>query len=93
MSICDLAEDQEVWALNMLCRSGVLKPCVSHEGVYVEQGNDVDCTYKYGTTVFNNDRDKLPFDDLAEARDSIKLAYDVYSGNDYCPLCHKYMDD
>lgn len=93
MSICDLAEDQEAWATEMLWRARVLEQCGSHEGVYVEQGNDVDCAYKYGTTVFNNDRDKCLYDDLTEALDSIKQAYDVHGGNDRCPLCYKYVDD
>lgn len=93
MSVSDLCDEQEAWALKMLRNAGVLAECRSHEGVFVEQGSDAESAYRYGTTVFNNDMDKCLFDDLTQARDSIKQAYDEHGGNDICPLCSKYADD
>ncbi|HFN5235672.1 TPA: hypothetical protein ACNBKZ_002043 [Escherichia coli] len=42
MSINELESEQKDWALSMLCRSGVLSPCRHHEGVYVDEGIDIE---------------------------------------------------
>ena len=93
MSVSDLAMSEENWAMKMLCRSGVLTECQHHECVYVEEGNDVVSAYKYGTKVFNEDPAKTPFTILTEARDAIKIAYDVHGGNDVCPHCQKRWEE
>ncbi|HIA8501092.1 TPA: hypothetical protein ACWS8Y_004102, partial [Escherichia coli] len=51
MSINELESEQKDWALSMLCRSGVLSPCRHHEGVYVDEGIDIESAYKYSMKV------------------------------------------
>lgn len=88
MSIDQLCMRQEDWALEMLCRSGALTPCVHHEGVYVDEGIELSDIYKYGTAAYKNSNGGSPFSDIREMTDAIKSAYDEHGGNDYCPLCH-----
>ncbi|HFY6813327.1 TPA: hypothetical protein ACIICM_004474, partial [Salmonella enterica subsp. enterica serovar Typhimurium] len=54
MSINELESDQEDWALSMLCRSGVLSLCRHHEGVYVDEGVDIESAYKYSMKVYKS---------------------------------------
>ena len=93
MSVNDLCQEQYEWALEMLGRSDVLCQCKTHEGVYIEQGNDIDSAYKYIAGVFRNNSEKPPFTSLTEARDSIKQAYEDQCGNDCCPLCFRNIED
>lgn len=53
MSINELESEQKDWALSMLCRSGVLSPCRHHEGVYVDEGIDIESAYKYSMKVIS----------------------------------------
>ncbi len=52
MRINELESEQKDWALSMLCRSGVLSPCRHHEGVYVDEGIDIESAYKYSMKVY-----------------------------------------
>lgn len=87
MSIDQLYMQQENWAIRMLYMSGVLSECVHHEGVYIENGEDVESAYKYAMRAFKNNMDDSPFDEVREMTDAIKRSYEEHGGNDICPLC------
>lgn len=88
MSIDQLCLAQEEWALRMLCSSEVLSECEHHEGVYVENGEDVRKAYKYAMAEFKKNKDDSPFEEVSEMTDAIKSAYEEHGGNDDCPLCY-----
>ncbi|WP_368667582.1 hypothetical protein [Ancylomarina sp. 16SWW S1-10-2] len=67
MSINELESEQKDWALSMLCRSGVLSPCRHHEGVYVDEGIDIESAYKYSMKVYKSNEDKSPFCNVRES--------------------------
>lgn len=69
MSINELESDQEDWALSMLCRSGVLSLCRHHEGVYVDEGVDIESAYKYSMKVYKSNEDESPFCNAREMTD------------------------
>lgn len=58
MSINELESEQKDWALSMLCRSGVLSPCRHHEGVYVDEGIDIESAYKYSMKVYKKTQNR-----------------------------------
>ncbi|WP_353051751.1 hypothetical protein [Escherichia coli] len=75
------------------CRSGVLSPCRHHEGVYVDEGIDIESAYKYSMKVYKSNEDKSPFCNVREMTDTVQNYYHEYGGNDTCPLCTKHIDD
>ncbi len=93
MSIHDLCEDQEQWAMQTLMGSGVLTRCRIHNDVILDSGNDASSAYKLGTYLYQKDNCSNLFNTLSEARDAIKDAYESYCGIDDCPQCSKYIDD
>lgn len=93
MSINELESEQKDWASSMLCRSGVLSPCRHHEGVYVDEGIDIESAYKYSMKVYKSNEDKSPFCNVREMTDTVQNYYHEYGGNDTCPLCTKHIDD
>ncbi|EOX3671025.1 hypothetical protein ACPFZO_003827 [Escherichia coli] len=93
MSIHDLCEDQEQWAMQPLMGSGVLARCRIHNDVILDSGNDASSAYKLGTYLYQKDNSCNLFNTLTEARDAIKDAYESYCGIDDCPQCSKYIDD
>ncbi|MDC9066016.1 hypothetical protein PSJ60_13710 [Escherichia coli] len=52
MSIHDLCEDQEQWAMQTLMGSGVLARCRIHNDVILDSGNDASSAYKLGTYLY-----------------------------------------
>ncbi|MCA8509946.1 hypothetical protein N6O32_24405, partial [Escherichia coli] len=55
MSIHDLCEDQEQWAMQTLMGSGVLARCRIHNDVILDSGNDASSAYKLGTYLYQKD--------------------------------------
>lgn len=93
MSINDLAMEQEIWAMEMLGRSGALTPCPRHEGVYVDEGIEGPEIYKYAMGAYNNSNGNSPFESAREMTDAVKSSYDEHGGNDVCPLCSARADE
>ncbi|WP_309486044.1 hypothetical protein [Escherichia coli] len=70
-----------------------LFPCRHHEGVYVDEGIDIESAYKYSMKVYKSNEDKSPFCNVREMTDTVQNYYHEYGGNDTCPLCTKHIDD
>ncbi|WP_350340805.1 hypothetical protein [Escherichia coli] len=68
-------------------------PCRHHEGVYVDEGIDIESAYKYSMKVYKSNEDKSPFCNVREMTDTVQNYYHEYGGNDTCPLCTKHIDD
>jgi len=57
--------------LLMLCRFGVLFLCRYYEGVYVDEGIDIELVYKYFMKVYKFNEDKFLFCNVWEMIDIV----------------------
>lgn len=55
----------------MLCRFGVLFLCRYYEGVYVDEGIDIESVYKYFMKVYKFNEDKFLFCNVREMIDIV----------------------
>lgn len=87
MSINDMHDEQQTWAMGILMKTGVFTNCRIHEDAVFNGGNDVDAAYKYANSIFTNNPDDTPFEERIEMTDAIKSAFEEYCGCDTCPSC------
>lgn len=87
MSINNLHDEQELWAMGILMRTGVLTNCRIHEDAVFEGGQDIDAAYKYANSIFTKSPNDVPFEDRIEMTDTIKSVFEEYCGCGICPSC------